>query len=159
MYLATKWDTFNNTDDNSLDKDITDADSKKIIQHYFKLKKMHGKYMRRLWRMWGKRDIWRRSWSTRVRPCTMSRQGHSGSFESRNICLWGKSCLCEAFVVSSEINGLNWLKFVTKEFLSFVKTERFLHLLVRTPFFNEPSRNSAWAKTEVTSITYRQSCH
>ena len=39
MYLATKWDTFDNTDDDSFDKDILDADSKKIIQHHFKLKK------------------------------------------------------------------------------------------------------------------------
>ena len=28
----------NNTDDNSFDKNILDADSKKIIQHHFKLK-------------------------------------------------------------------------------------------------------------------------
>ena len=39
MYLATKWDIFDNTDDNSFDKDIPDAESKKIIQHHFKLKK------------------------------------------------------------------------------------------------------------------------
>ena len=37
VYLATKWDTFNYTDDNSFDKDIPDADSKKIIQHHFKV--------------------------------------------------------------------------------------------------------------------------
>ena len=41
MYLATNRHTFNNTDDNSFDKDIPDADSKKIIQHHFKLKKVH----------------------------------------------------------------------------------------------------------------------
>ena len=29
MYLATKRDTFNNNDDDSFDKDILDADSKK----------------------------------------------------------------------------------------------------------------------------------
>ena len=32
---------FNNTEDNSFGKDIPDADSEKIIQHHFKLKKMH----------------------------------------------------------------------------------------------------------------------
>ena len=43
---------YNNTDDNSLDKDIPDADSKKIIQHHFKLKKdMRGEYMSYVWRM------------------------------------------------------------------------------------------------------------
>ena len=74
----------------------------------------------------------------------MSGQGHSGSCESHKICLWGKKLyLCQAFVMCSEINRLNLLKFVPKEFLSFVKTERFLSLLVRLPFFNEPSRNSA----------------
>ena len=58
VYLATKWHTFNNTDDNSFDKDIPDADRKKIIQHYFKLKKdMRGEYMSYVWRMWRKRDI------------------------------------------------------------------------------------------------------
>ena len=39
MYLPTKRDTFNNNNDNSFDKDIPDADSKKIIQHNFKLEK------------------------------------------------------------------------------------------------------------------------
>ena len=39
MYLATKLGTFNNMDCNSFDKDILDADSKKIIQHHVKLKK------------------------------------------------------------------------------------------------------------------------
>ena len=40
----------NNTDDNSFDKNISDADSKKIIQHHFKLKKnMHGEYMSYVW--------------------------------------------------------------------------------------------------------------
>ena len=33
------------------------------------------------------------SLSMSVRPCTMSRQGHSGSRESHKICLWGRSCL------------------------------------------------------------------
>ena len=33
VYLATKWDTFNNTDDDSLHKDIPDADSKKSEAH------------------------------------------------------------------------------------------------------------------------------
>ena len=52
MYLATKWDTFNNNDNESFDKDIPDADSKKIIQHSFKLKKnIHGKYVSYVWRM------------------------------------------------------------------------------------------------------------
>ena len=41
MYLATKRDNFNNTDDNSFDKGIPDADTKKIIQHHFKLKNKH----------------------------------------------------------------------------------------------------------------------
>ena len=54
MYLATKWDTFNNTDDNSFDKDITDTDSKKTMQDHFKLKKsVHRKCMTYLWRIWG----------------------------------------------------------------------------------------------------------
>ena len=39
MYLATKWDTFDNAEENSFDKDIPDADSKKIVQYHFKLKK------------------------------------------------------------------------------------------------------------------------
>ena len=39
VYLATKSDAFNKTEDNSFDKDIPDADSKKIIQYHFKLKK------------------------------------------------------------------------------------------------------------------------
>ena len=39
MYLASKSDTFNKTEDNSFDKDIPDADSKKIIQYHFKLKR------------------------------------------------------------------------------------------------------------------------
>ena len=52
MYLATKLDTFNNTDDTSFDKDIPDSDGKKIIQHHFTLKKnMRGKYMSYVWRM------------------------------------------------------------------------------------------------------------
>ena len=33
VYLATKLGTSGNTDDNSFDKDIPDADSKKVIQH------------------------------------------------------------------------------------------------------------------------------
>ena len=38
----------------------------------------------------------------------MSRQGHSGSCESRKICLWEKMLsLGQVFVVCSEINGLN----------------------------------------------------
>ena len=32
---------FNNTEDNSFGKDIPDADSEKITQHHFKLKKQH----------------------------------------------------------------------------------------------------------------------
>ena len=32
VYLAAKWDAFNSTEDNT---------GKKIIQHYFKLKKRH----------------------------------------------------------------------------------------------------------------------
>ena len=40
VYLATKCDIFNNTNDNSFNKDIPEADSKKIIQHV-KLKKKY----------------------------------------------------------------------------------------------------------------------
>ena len=39
VYLATKLDTFNKNDDDSLDTDILAADSKKFIQHHFELKK------------------------------------------------------------------------------------------------------------------------
>ena len=80
-----------------------------------------------------------------------------------------KSCLCvrhkerclsvRQTTVCSKINVLNLLKFVPREFLIFVKTGRFLLLLFKALFFNETSRKSAWAKTEVTSISYRQSCH
>ena len=43
-----------------------------------------------------------------MRPCTMTRQGHSVSWESCKICLWDeKLSLCHAFVVCSEINVLN----------------------------------------------------
>ena len=41
MYLATKLNTFHNNDDDPSDKDIPDAGSKKVIQHHFKLKKIH----------------------------------------------------------------------------------------------------------------------
>ena len=43
--------------------------------------------------------------------------------------------------------------------LSSVKSERVLPLLVRALIFNEPSRKSVQANTEVTSISYRQRCH
>ena len=49
-----------------------------------------------------------------------------------------------------KINVLNWLKPVRWEFLSFVKTDRFCLCW-------SPSRKSASAVTEVTSISYRQS--
>ena len=39
--VAIKSDAFNNTEDNSFDKNIPDADSEKIIQHHSKLKKIH----------------------------------------------------------------------------------------------------------------------
>ena len=55
VYLATEWDTFRNSDDNSFDKHIPDADSKKIIQHHFKLKKKT--CVENTWAMCGKRDI------------------------------------------------------------------------------------------------------
>ena len=43
-----------------------------------------------------------------VRPCTITRQGHSVSCELCKICLWEeKLSLCQAFVVSSKINVLN----------------------------------------------------
>ena len=38
VHLATKSDAFSKTEDNSFDKDIPDADSKKIKQYHFKLK-------------------------------------------------------------------------------------------------------------------------
>ena len=45
-------------DSNSFDENVPDADSKKIIQHNFKVKKnLRGDYMSYVWRMWGKRDI------------------------------------------------------------------------------------------------------
>ena len=61
VYLATKWDNFNNTDDNLFDNDIPDADSMKTE------KSMHGKYMsygknpyiRILNFMLGKVPVWR----------------------------------------------------------------------------------------------------
>ena len=46
-------------------------------------------------------------------------------------------------MVCSKINVLNLQKFVPRELLRFVKTERFLPLLVRALFFNKPSRKSA----------------
>ena len=73
----------------------------------------------------------------------MTRQGHSVSCESCKICLWESKlslcCLCGLF----KIIVLNRLKLVPREFLSFVKTERFLPHLVRALFFNEPSRKSS----------------
>ena len=50
-------------------------------------------------------------------------------------------------MVCSKINVLNLQKFVPRELLSFVKTERFLPLLVRALFFNKPSRKSAGGRT------------
>ena len=39
-----------------------------------------------------------------VRPCTITRQGHSVSYESCKICLWEeKLSLCQAFVVCSKL--------------------------------------------------------
>ena len=49
-------------------------------------------------------------------------------------------------MVCSKINMLNLQKFVPRELLSFVKTERFLPLLVRALFLNKPSRKSAVAE-------------
>ena len=52
MYLVTNSDTFNNNDDDSFDKDIPDADSKKVTQHIFIIKtNMHGKYVSYVSRM------------------------------------------------------------------------------------------------------------
>ena len=43
---------FNNNDGDSFDKDIPDADGKKVTHHHFKLKKsIHGKYVSYVWRM------------------------------------------------------------------------------------------------------------
>ena len=78
MYLATKRDTFNNTDDSSFDKDIPDADIKKTIQHHFKLKKHAWKTH---WLCVGKETL------INVRPCTITRQGHSVFCKSCKICL------------------------------------------------------------------------
>ena len=70
-----------------------------------------------------------------VRPCTMTRQGHFVSCESCKICLWEERLsLC----CLSGLFKINVLRFVPRNILSFVKTERFLPLLVRALFFNEP---------------------
>ena len=68
MYLTTKRDTFNNTD----------ADSKKIIQHHFKPKKtcLCVENVRKKETI----DV-----MINVRPCTITRQGHSVSCESCEI--------------------------------------------------------------------------
>ena len=67
-----------------------------------------------------------------------------------------KCCLgVRQTTVCSKINVLNLLKYVLREFLNFVITERFVPLLVRALFFNETSKKSAWAKIEVTSISYK----
>ena len=72
-----------------------------------------------------------------VRSCTITRQVTLYLANHANILMGEVLFLCKAFVV------LNLLKFVPREFLSFVKTERFLPPLVRALFFNEPSRKSA----------------
>ena len=43
-----------------------------------------------------------------VRPCTVTRQGHSVFCESCEVCLWEeKLSLCQEFVVCLKINVLN----------------------------------------------------
>ena len=160
MYLATNWDTFNNTDKNSLDKDISDADSKEIIQHHFKLKKKHEwKYISYVWTF----DV-----MTNVRSCTITRQGHSVSCESCRTCLWEeKLSLCQAFLICSKINLLNWLKFVPREFVSLVKTERFLdcwseHFSLMNPQGSLLGRKLRWhqwyfMQTRMAALNFR--CH
>ena len=87
MYLATKCDTFHNNDDDSSDKVIPDADSKKVTQHHFKLKEIHA------WKIC--EPCVENNVMINVRPCTMTRQGHSVSWESCKICLWEeKLSLC-----------------------------------------------------------------
>ena len=55
-----------------------------------------------------------------------------------------ESCLSDRqTTVCPKINVLNLLKYVPREFLNFVKTERFLLLFVRALFFNETLRKSA----------------
>ena len=89
MYLATKSDN-----DKPFDKNIPDADRKKIIQHHFKLKKKHA------WRLHelcvenvSKKETF--NVMINVRPCTITRQGHFVSCQSCRICLWEeKLSLC-----------------------------------------------------------------
>ena len=86
LYLATNWETFNNNDDVSFDKDIPDADGKKVIQRHFKLKKI---CMEDMWAMCGECEE-KETFDVmiNVRPCTMTRQGHSVSWDSCKICPW-----------------------------------------------------------------------
>ena len=74
---------------------------------------MYGEYMSYVWRMWEKESF---NVMINAMPCTIIRQSHSVFCESCKICLWEETLsLCEAFVVCSKINVLNWLKFVPRE--------------------------------------------
>ena len=75
-----------------LKKDIPDADSKKIIQHHFKLKRTTGIENTRA--ICGMREKETFDVIINVRSYTMSRQGHSLSCESCKIVYGKKSCLC-----------------------------------------------------------------
>ena len=64
--------------------------------------------------------------------------------------VWG---ICDLFRKYAKLTQV-----CAQRLLSSLKTEIFLPLLVRALFFIEPPRKSAWAKTEMTSISNRQSC-
>ena len=82
MYLATK--LVHSNDDDSSSKTILDADSKKVIQHHFKLKNTCMEICELCGECVGKETF---SVTIKVRPCTMTRQGQSVSWKSCKICL------------------------------------------------------------------------
>ena len=77
---------------NSFDKNIPDADSKKIIRHHFKLKK---KRACRIHELCVEKEIF--DIMINVTPCTVTRQGHSLSCESCEKFVYGKKVV---FVIS-----------------------------------------------------------
>ena len=100
------WDNLSNTDDNSFDKDIPDADSKKIIQHHFKLKPKKI-YMENTW---GGECDEKETFNVmiNVRPCTITRQGHSVSCEScKNFSMGRKIVFVLGICGLFKINVLN----------------------------------------------------
>ena len=98
-------------------------------------------YMSYVWRMWRKRDI------RCDDKCETMYYHKAGSLCILQI-MYNLSIRRKVVFVLSicglvKINELNWLKFVRREFLSFVKLERPLPLLVRALFLNERQRKSA----------------